>query len=221
MMSKTMRAWLLIAAAALLAACQPLAPRLPEEPEPPVRVDGDVAGQVEVESPPACECPVPSCPAPERPPTPVCAPAPLTDRHHFAGKLVVGSIEYVHVEPGSLRLEARVDSGAETSSMHADDVVSFERDGEPWVRFSTPAGTSGSSATMELPVARRVRIKTKTDGIDRRAVVMINLRLGEVTKRIEVTLADRGDFEYPFLVGRNYLRDVAVVDVSRRYIHGD
>src|SRR5690625_7771869 len=125
----------------------PLATRLTEEPESPVWIDIYDYGQVEVVSPPASECPVPICPAPERPPTPVCAPAPLTDRHHFAGKLVVGSIEYVHVEPGSLRLEARVGSGGETSSMHADDVVSFERDGMSWWRFTTLAGTSGSYAT--------------------------------------------------------------------------
>ena len=33
-------------------------------------------------------------------------------------------------------LKAKIDTGARTSSLHADDVEEFDRDGEPWVRFT-------------------------------------------------------------------------------------
>ena len=41
--------------------------------------------------------------------------------------------------------------------------------------------------------------------------------MGEVTRLVEVNLADRTGFEYPLLIGRDFLRDVAVVDVSEKY----
>ena len=151
---------------------------------------------------------------------PACPQPPVTDGKHFEGKLVVGESEFVYIEPGPLKLRARVDSGATTSSLHAGDVVRFERDGEAWVRFTTWANSREKPVTLELPVSRKVRIKTKTDAVDRRVVVEVNLRVGDITQLVEVSLADRGDFEYPVLIGRNFLRDVAVIDVSRAYIHG-
>lgn len=172
------------------------------------------------ESQAACDCPLPpesSCPAAL--PVPACPKPAVTDRKHYAGKLVVGENEFVYIEPGPLKLRARVDSGATTSSLHAGDVVRFERDGEAWVRFTTWA-SKAEPVTLELPISRRVRIKTKTEAIDRRVVVEVNLRVGDVTQLVEVTLADRDNFDYPVLIGRNYLRDVAVIDVSRSYIHG-
>ena len=33
-------------------------------------------------------------------------------------------------------LKAKIDTGARTSSLHAEDVEEFDRDGEPWVRFT-------------------------------------------------------------------------------------
>lgn len=162
------------------------------------------------------------CPSPvvvEALPAAEC-PSPRDDPKHFNGKIVVGRSEYVYIEPGPLKLRARVDSGATTSSLHAADIVRFERDGESWVRFRTLADGDEKSVEMELPVSRRVRIRTKTEVVDRRQVVEVNLSLGDVTQRIEVTLVDRGEFDYPVLIGRNFLRDVAVIDVSRTFIHG-
>ena len=227
---------LLIVLALAITACQapgagdvpePPTESLPETPvdaQSPVGMDqkADDSATGAAQPGPMCECPVltqPSCPAPE--PAPACPKPPVTDRNHFEGKLIVGQSEYVYIESGPLKLRARIDSGATTSSLHAGDIVRFERDGEAWVRFTTWANTKEKPTTLELPVSRKVRIKTKTEGIDQRVVVEVNLRVGDVTQRVEVTLADRGDFEYPVLIGRNYLRDVAVIDVSRTYVHGD
>lgn len=217
--------WLLIGVATLmLAACQaPGGGTLEQSTEGLPEVDTVLLPEPKARE---CDCPAPvepRClvPKPVPEPAPVCVPPPITDRNHFAGKLVVGSVEFVYIEPGSLKLNARVDTGAETSSLHADRVIRFERDGEAWVRFTTRHDRDAEAVTLELPISRQVRIKSKTEGVDRRVAVEINLRLADVTQRVEVTLVDRGEFEYPVLVGRNYLRDVAIVDVSRRHIHGD
>ncbi len=209
----------------LLAACQPLATppdaemeQLPELIEEPV---------------PVCECPEPEpliCPEPEpSPPVPlqvcpeplVMAPPPEVAPNTFDGKMVLGGVEYVHIEPGPLKLQARIDSGATTSSLHAEDIVRFERDGQSWVRFRTyDRADAREPVTIELPLSRRVRIKTLTDEVDQRPVVEVNIRLGQHTERVEVTLVDRSNFAFSVLIGRNFLRDVAVIDVSREFVQG-
>ncbi len=72
---------------------------------------------------------------------------------------------------------------------------------------------------MERPVKRIVRIiQSSVDGYDRRYVVEMPITIGDVTEETEFTLRDRQHLIYPVLLGRSYLRDTALVDVSRRYV---
>jgi hypothetical protein len=41
--------------------------------------------------------------------------------------------------------------------------------------------------------------------------------LGQILSKIDVNLSDRTDFEYPLLIGRNFLMDNMIVDVSRHH----
>jgi len=43
------------------------------------------------------------------------------------------------------------------------------------------------------------------------------LVLGSISQHILVTLNDRERFDFPVLIGRNFLRGTAVVDVDRAY----
>lgn len=131
---------------------------------------------------------------------------------------VVGAVETVRVDPPGIQLDARIDTGATTSSIHADDKQEFERDGRRWVRFSLSDVSDEELRHIELPVERTVLIKRHNAESARRYVVRMWVTLGDIREQIEVTLADRGDFEYPLLIGRNFLTDTALVDVSRQYL---
>ena len=52
-----------------------------------------------------------------------------------AEKTVVGWIEKVRIYPGNFLVHAKLDSGAEYSSLDAANLQEFERDGKTWVRF--------------------------------------------------------------------------------------
>ena len=148
-------------------------------------------------------------------PTPVPKPCPKPPRE----LQVFGGIEWVQVGDGGLRAKARIDTGAKTSSLHADDVVEFERDGKRWVRFTFNAEEGQAPQLIEVPVVRKVRIKRHGEEVEsqRRYAVKLLLVIGPVSEKVEVTLNDRSDFEYPVLIGRNFLTDNAVVDVSKKY----
>lgn len=50
-------------------------------------------------------------------------------------KATVGWVEKVRIHPGKLLVEARIDTGADTSSLHCDCITCFDRNGEKWVSF--------------------------------------------------------------------------------------
>ena len=162
-------------------------------------------------------CP-PVEPAPPVPP-PVCKPKIVYQPVRIDDKLVIGEIEMVSVtglkeEP----VPARIDSGAETSSLNAISHTIFERDGERWVSFVVPM-ENGEEVTLERPLVRTVLIKQKNNKESiRRPVVMMKVRIADIDRIIEMTLADRAGFEYPVLIGRNFLKDMAIVDVSHAYL---
>ena len=132
-------------------------------------------------------------------------------------KMVVGEMERVWLEPPGASLIARVDTGAHSSSLHAENLVEFERDGEDWVRFDLILGDE--IETLERRVARYVRVYQQADPEGtRRPVVTMRLRLGDVHDSFEFTLADRSHLDFQLLLGRNFLTDMALVDVGKQFV---
>jgi len=136
---------------------------------------------------------------------------------------IIGALEVIQLQPPGRRLRARVDTGANTSSVDARDIEFFESDGEEYVRFRFPGDMVGSDdgREYELPVTRFVRIIQAGKEDDRRAVVELKFRLGSVERMAEFTLTDRGKLSYRILIGRNILKDFFAVDVSEQYLITD
>ncbi len=130
---------------------------------------------------------------------------------------VIGEAEHVVIEPEGIVLKARIDTGAKTSSMGVEKLDEFERDGKPWVRFIIKRPENGEAVQFTLPIERISKIKRHGGEAQRRPVVILHVVLGSIDHKREFTLTDRSGFEYPVLLGRNYLMDAAVVDVSRKF----
>lgn len=132
------------------------------------------------------------------------------------GKAVLGRVEYIWLDYAQTYLKSRIDTGAKTSSIHATDIQHFERNGDPWVSFVVEYETQMKS--IEAPLHRHVRIRQATsEGLERRPVVKLKISLGELHEETAFTLTDRGEMLYPVLLGRNFLRDIAVVDVAKKF----
>lgn len=135
----------------------------------------------------------------------------------FAGKTIVGETEVVLLPEVGISLPARIDTGAATSSLDAENIETFERNGNRWVRFTIRDPITGAESVVERRRVRRVRIIQSTmDEGEVRPVVEMRLTIGNLTQVSEFTLTSRGHLEYPLLIGRNVLRDVMLVDVSRQ-----
>lgn len=152
---------------------------------------------------------------------PVKKVAPVVDpkaKKTADGRLILGAQEWVYVPGLEQNFDARVDTGATTSSISATDIVPFERDGNDWVKFKVEH-EGVKSREIALPVSRWVKIRQSTsNGGDRRPVVMAWIQIGDLKEKTEFTLTDRTHLTFPLLLGRSFFKDVALVDVSQKYI---
>lgn len=194
-------------------ACEVLLQRL-EETQPLLsNLDESLAGQAEriEEAVARLSRPVPQ---------PQVRECPTVSTDVLGRKEIIGSIEWLFVDPPGNHHRARVDSGAETSSLSASDVVEFERDGDDWVRFTFEDDDSDDPINFELPIKRTVLIRqASSEEAERRVVIELDIRLGNQLQATEFTLTDRSRMTYSILLGRAFLMDLYVIDVARSYTH--
>jgi len=67
--------------------------------------------------------------------------------------VVVGWIEHAVLSSSRLPFLAKLDTGARTTSISAQDIQRFRKNGASWVRF-TARNREGATATFERPVDR-------------------------------------------------------------------
>ncbi|MGB5276769.1 MAG: RimK/LysX family protein [Gammaproteobacteria bacterium] len=132
-------------------------------------------------------------------------------------KLILGEAEYVAIPALNTVFAARIDTGAKRSSIYAVDIETFERDGNLWVRFTIKNPAKDEEFPLEREVTRTARIKQQGDESERRHSIELVLTMGELTKEIDISLVDRSNFQYPLLIGRDFLKGAAIVDVAQKY----
>lgn len=132
-------------------------------------------------------------------------------------KQVLGWKEWIKIGTKADVMRAKLDSGARTSSLHAENIEEFERDGREWVRFSMkdPGEDDAKSILVKAPVQRVARVKNTDGTIERRFVVELGFTVGDRQFREEFNLNDRTGMTCPVLIGRNALRHLGYVDCSR------
>lgn len=145
----------------------------------------------------------------------------VDDKLELGEYLLIGEAELIELPELGILWRGRIDSGATSTSLHAVNVEEFERDGKPWVRFSARNEALDTQVDMEKPVVRIAEIKGRAGSEGhRRPVIETTVVIGGVARTIEVNLADRTTFEFPVLIGRNYLSGIMLIDVGQSYIHG-
>jgi len=132
-------------------------------------------------------------------------------------KEMVGWLEKVRIYPGNLLLHAKVDTGAENSSLNASHIIEFERDGQQWVRFDV-TDRNRRTVTFEQRLLRVAKIKRHGSKPQPRFAILLGICLGNIYKEVEVNLVDRSDFVFQMLIGRSFTKGRVVIDPSEKYL---
>lgn len=96
-------------------------------------------------------------------------------------------------------LKGKVDTGAEISSLHADDIQVMNGT----VKFTNQ---ELSQNVISVPIAEKQAVKSADGGVEYRPVIELDIEInGKPIRRVLFNLNDRGEMEYPCLVGQNIL----------------
>jgi hypothetical protein len=120
-------------------------------------------------------------------------------------KIVVGEVEDVILLPWGIKLPARIDTGAATSSLDAEELK--VEDGFAEFKLSKKHG----GALLRLPIVDW-RHTWSSEASEQRPIVEVELCIGSQRVRTRVNLNDRSKVRYPLLIGRNTLKENFVVD---------
>ncbi|MCL3881540.1 RimK/LysX family protein [Marivita sp. GX14005] len=133
---------------------------------------------------------------------------------------VIGWHECISLPELALKdFAVKVDTGAKTTALHADEIETFEQGDETWVRFLAPDIPGLPRKRCEFPVHTERDI-TNTSGMpESRIVIRTPMVLAGRKWKIDISLTDRGTMRFPLILGRRALRrrDI-VVHPGRSYL---
>src|SRR5690606_12357002 len=119
-------------------------------------------------------------------------------------------------------IKVRVDSGAKTSALHAEQITPFEKNGETWIKFLIhPIQKNVKSAILcEAKVIDRRIVTSSTGTRESRYVINTELSLVEKSWTIELTLTNRDSMGFRMLLGREAMTRNIIVDPDEHFKFG-
>ena len=135
--------------------------------------------------------------------------------HADSLKQIVGATEVVFIKEANLSFKARVDTGAKTSSIHAENIevdLSGDPRGKPISFYLVTK--EGLSRKVETRISSVIKVRT-SEMEEYRYVVSLLMKWNNSKKTVLVTLNNRTKMEYRLLLGRNWLHGDFIVDVDK------
>jgi hypothetical protein len=121
---------------------------------------------------------------------------------------------------GVVETKAKVDTGADSSSLHAFNVQRFEKDGVEFVRFEVhPKQRSRKpSIQCEAPLVMEKKDKNPGGRSELRPVIRTKLVVAGVELEALVNLTSRDEMGFRMLLGRRTVSRKFVIDPGRSYL---
>lgn len=116
-----------------------------------------------------------------------------------------------------LDLKAKIDTGAKTSALHAEEIEFITIKGKKYVRFLIETD-EGSKKYIKSRFLEEREIKSSTGQKTIRPVVKTKIRMGKSEFEIEITLINRDLMGFKMLIGREALNGRFLINPARSYL---
>lgn len=131
----------------------------------------------------------------------------------------IGRIELVDLPAWSITdIEAKIDTGAYSSSLHCHRIEEFKKEYVSWIRFNLldPEHEAYNDKLIELPIFDKREVKSSNGQSELRFFIQTEIILFNTQFNIELSLTDRSEMKYPLLIGRKFIHEKFIVDVSKK-----
>ena len=139
-------------------------------------------------------------------------------------KPLIGWQEYCGLpDLGLQNINAKIDTGAKTSALHAYDIKIFSKFGQKFVRFKVHplARNTKVVKACEAALIERRYVVSSNGEREKRYVIRTQIELGSRSFEAELTLTSRHKMAFRMLLGREALRKARVaVDPTKAHLMG-
>ncbi len=133
---------------------------------------------------------------------------------------ILGWVENAWLHDPEMKIKAKLDTGAETSSLDAEIIKKFRKGGKRWVRFRVRDRDNDEEYLLVRERIRTIGVVQHDGSRQVRPVVKVDMCIAGRSLETEVSLVDRGEFIYPLLLGRNALESFALIDPANTFLGG-
>lgn len=140
-----------------------------------------------------------------------------------SNRMLVGWKEWCSLPELNLpAIKAKIDTGAKTSALHATGIEPLTIEGQRYVKFQVDpiqGKPEIQKQCLGLLVDRRY-VMNSGGHREMRYIIKTPIQIGALTWDIEITLTDRELLSYRMLIGREALRERAIIDPTRSHCQG-
>lgn len=122
-------------------------------------------------------------------------------------------------EWGISAIRAKVDTGARSSAIHVENLVEND-DGTIGFDVVMDRKHAHLHVKVVTPYTRISKVRSSNGEPQSRYFVKTQIRIGKVTKEVEISLVKRDNMKVRMLVGRSALNQDFLVDVDSKYLTG-
>jgi len=130
----------------------------------------------------------------------------------------IGTVELLSLPDDKVEgIQAKIDTGADGSSVWATG-IKLKSDGKLVFTFFGPGSPHYRNKQVVTTAFRTTTVKNSFGHQESRYKIRLRLKIGTQTLSSWFSLANRAHNNYPILLGKDFLNDRFVVDVSKKYL---
>jgi hypothetical protein len=131
---------------------------------------------------------------------------------------LIGRREFVDFpQLGIFKMEAKIDTGAYTSSLHCENIRINYENSKPILYFSI---VQGEERVFKFEEFSQKKIKNSFGEMEERFVIKTSLHIGRKKIITRISLSNRDNMRYPVLIGRRLLKGKFLIDVNQIHTNG-
>lgn len=134
-------------------------------------------------------------------------------------KKIVGRKELISLLDLELYdLDAKVDTGADSNALHCDHIDIDEQNNSVSFTLLDEVHEAYHGKRMTFPLYKIKKVKSSNGQVQLRPSIKITVQFFGKKYKSVISLTNRSDMKFPMLIGRRFLQDRFLVDVSKQFL---
>ncbi len=132
-------------------------------------------------------------------------------------KQIIGCKEIISIIDLDLYdLDAKIDTGADSNAIHCDEIEI--KDNQVTFRLLDEVHSSYHGKKITMPIYKIKKVKSSNGQVQNRPSIKVNVEFMGNKYESVISLTDRSDMKFPMLIGRKFMANKFLVDVSKEYL---